>query len=224
MVKRIFMKHEQSIFSYKEKFEKAVNITLIEMLGYVLLSFWENIDIFSGLRTMLILFWIFIVPFGVVWYWSCFINCYSKEVMGGFEEQDTLARRVWLYIGVIIVIFFGVATRHGLRTLIDYITGNWNLLDRLSDCIVIKLGICIGWMICFVGYIVLQNTFYMKGKLLKKMILCVCACLCICGLVYFERSKEDYIYKRTEEVWYEKMVEYYDQHGNDYNVEPFSRN
>lgn len=178
----------------------------------------------SALYIPYLLLAIIILPFLCFASWALYIGFYVYRECESQRIEGNVASLLIFFISVAITVLLGVGGYNRAVDLVYYITRNKNLLDGLLDCIAIKLWISVGWIFCFMGCVMLRKLFRMKGKLFKKIIVCMCVCLCACGLVHFEKSKENYIYTHTETVWVQKMIDYYEENGMGMDVEPFSRN
>ncbi len=223
--------HEQSVVKrYQQKYH---NICFICAILFTLADFFvcmidETVTksgiADSTLYIPYLLFAIIILPSLCFISWALYIGFYVYQKCESQKIGGNIVTLLFFLISVSITVLVGVGTYNRAIDLVYYITGNRNLLNGLLDCIAFKVAICIGWMFCFVGCVVFRNTFCLEGNSLRKSILCVCACLCVYGLVFFEKSKENYIHERTEWVWMQKMTDYYEEHGIGMDVEPFSRN
>ena len=168
----------------------------------------EIVEMSSAVRIVTIMISILII-IGVIIGWYICINRYIELV---FETTKNIWR---LYTRIGLAVLCGVVTFFGALNIVIYVVNNWNLLDGIYSCIVINGIMIVCWCICL-GYSIYCVK---KNDLIEELKIRIFVLVILMSI-----GSLGYTYWKTENVWFEKMVEYYEQHGDNYKVEPFSRN
>ncbi len=206
---------------FKKHLKVAIVLSLIACVLYGISSIWEIIDFWEDLRITVIFLEIFMMPILLLVAWCKCIKRYLYLEVDALGEENKLSRRVWVYLGVIMMLCLGSGVWHGYTNMIDYLKDIWKIADGLYDCVSIKVGIFVGWLLCFVCSILVQRIMKANGKVVAKALIIAVIVGSSVFLVKYEQTSKDYIEKQTSSVWTQKMIEYYQEQGTDYRVEPF---
>lgn len=152
------------------------------------------------------------IPFIVLWIIT--LVFYLSMEFENLGAQGTFWRKLAVIISIIPVICFCITFFCQLNGLANYITYRWSYIEKLYDCLVIKIGMVIGWLLCWIISVRKKKIIAAKGNVWQKLILFAGGALLLTLLVYVDITTKEYIYERTEDAWYENMVETYaEEHG-----------
>ncbi len=160
----------------------------------------------------------------VVLNWYMCIERYLNIEFRNLEENATILDKAWYFVCILMMILLGMKTYKNILNLVVFVEANNKLLEGLADCLLLRLGFALGWMILWLGSIFLRKTIVSKEKGYKKVLTVGSVLVVVVIMLHIQANSERYIYDRTEDVWYKEMVEYYEKHQGEQNVEPFSRN
>lgn len=145
------------------------------------------------------------IPFLILWIIT--LVRYLAMEYGKLGEQDCFWRRLSIFFSVIPIICFCVVFFYHLEDFVDYLTYRWSYMDKLLDCLGIKLSLTVGWFFCWIFSIKKKRVIAFKGNIRQKLVLLL-GCVLMCWLLsYISIASKAYIYERTEDAWYENMVE-----------------
>ena len=200
----------------------AVLFTVISLMEHCISLIWQNHACFESLRLFILVIGVFVLP--IVIYIAWFIAAYQYLIYKyqNYKDNTNKVDYVVIFLNVLFMLFAGRFAINSLTDTISYVAENWNLLESLFHCTMIKTGVTIGWLVCF-GCCILNNTIHKKRfVLIKRSVILVFVVVFALILLYFESGVESYIFSETEKVWVQKMTEYYYEHGTE--ASPFVRN
>ncbi len=175
------------------------------------------VGISEELNWFIILLGVFIFPV-VLWiYWYKYIKSY----VGLDVHVSIRGEKYWFYLILTIVYIYGMCSLLRFRELVDYVTNNIKLVDGLYICIGIKLILFVIWMLFWGSVVNCSRSFVNDYTIHKRIIVCFVYILMGVVLIYFNKIQENYVYKRTETVWYEKMIDYYENNESNSIKEQF---
>lgn len=165
-----------------------------------------------------------VLPVIIVLSWYMCIERYLNIEFRNLEENVTILEKSWYFVSIIMMILLGMKTYKNILNLVVFVESYRKLLEGLSDCLLLRLGFVLGWMVLWIGSIFLRKIIVSKENGHKKILTVGSVLVVVVIMLHIQANSERYIYNRTEDVWYKKMVEYYEEHQGERNVEPFSSN
>ncbi len=213
------MKKINSNKSFIESRNRAIGLTVVGFVLFCLLATWENIDIMKSTRVLVIIAWYLIIPALVIYSWIiCVLNYVESDPMK--EKRKNPSECICLFINMGIMILFGIGVGFLMLDMVKYIATNWKLLEELYTCLLIKMGIMVGWIICFWGSVKASSIGSLKSNRIKAIVLLMLAMISLVGICILT---EDYVSYETELAWVRRMTEYYEEHEMNPNTVPFSQ-
>ncbi len=168
--------------------------------------------------------WYLGLPVLIIISWYMSIERYLIIEFRKLGKEATKLEKLWYFVSIIMMILLGMKTYRNILNLVVFVESYRKLLEWLSDCLLLRLGFVLGWMVIWIGSILLRKIIVSKENGHKKILTVGSVLVVVVIMLYIQTNSERYIYDRTEDVWYHKMVEYYEQHEGESNVEPFSCN
>ncbi len=149
---------------------------------------------------------IVLLPMIALGAWCVYAKKYIDAV---FEDTNNLWR---LYVRVGVSMLCGIITFGCGLNIFVYVLQNSKILDGLYGCIFLKMMVCLLWFICtcYGAYCVKRNDTIERMRI-YSFVVAICMMLAVTG----------YSWWKTEDVFYEKMVEYYEQYNGEQSQEPF---
>lgn len=216
---------------YTEKDLKLSRKITVSVTGlYIIISIFfsimngRRVDNVSEELLMAGVLWWHVLPMIMI---ICWYMCMERYLVIEFKklgEQDTMSKRIWYYVSVVLLSLTGITIYQAFKDGIGYVVDNKNLLDNLQGCVLLRFGVClIGGICLFYGFKIQRRIIQAESNRKKTTIIGGWVGLLIVVLL-IQVGVGVYTYHKREDVWYKKMVEYYEEHQGEQNVEPFSRN
>lgn len=133
----------------------AISVSILYCMTSIFLAILNHkstVNVSEEMLTVGVLWWL-LLPLIMILSWYMCIERYLVIEFRKLGEQDTMSKRVWYYIAMVLLSATGVAVYMGFRDAINYVMENRELLDELGACICMNFGICVMWATClFCGF------------------------------------------------------------------------
>ena len=95
--------------------------------------------------------------------WIMTLRCYLSMEFEMLREQDGLSRRLAIFFSVIPVTIFCVVSFCYFDAFLSYLTYHWTYIGKLWDCVAIKLGLVMGWLVGWCISVRTKRIFLQKN-------------------------------------------------------------
>lgn len=193
----------------KNKFIQTRNLLIfLNFIFFVLLCV-LRMDIATQLPVAIYLLLVgigyFIMPIVLlIGWWICLIHYLTDkfERLGG---RDSLKNRIIILGYVVLVFGCTIPLWEGINDLIGFVSRYKDYIDKLLDCVLIKMALIGGWSFCILKSIkVLKISGTEERFFYKRIILCM---LLAIMLFYIRVSTSEYIALKADDMWYEWLHE-----------------
>lgn len=201
----------------------TISLTIISILEYIVSSIWQNYSFLEDLRLTVLFVGVFVLPVLMYGAWAILAFQYLEKRYYICKENGNILVFGWSVINALLLFCAGVQFINSLKSTITYLADNFKILDGIYKCILIKVGLTLGWLICAVCYMKC-NVKIEEGRIaIRRYVLFAIAMVIVCVILGYKERAELYVLYETESVWTKKMIEYYDENGMGPDVPPFSR-
>lgn len=138
------------------------------------------------------------------------------------EESDRrIQSKMLCGFGIMLMLLLGYATLYNASDIIEYITYNWNLRERLNTCVTIKGGITFCWLVFWIFSIIRRRNIAVCTGI-KKWLTILGSILLVVVLLFITIRVNAYVDAQADSVYWDKFIEHENKYGA--LVKPFSRN
>lgn len=208
--------------NYRKAKMWTISLTIILILEYATSSIWQNYSFLEDLRLTVLFVGVFVLPVLMYGAWAILAFQYLKRRYYFCKKNGNISVFLWSVINVSLLFFAGVQVINNLKSTITYIVDNFNILDGLYKCILIKVGIILGWLFCVICYVKCNEKIEEDQIAVRRYVLFAIAVVIAFVILGYRERAELYVQYETEAVWTQKMIEYYNENGTGPDVPPFS--
>ena len=147
----------------------------------------------------------FIIPVVLlISWWKCLTH-YLNDKFELLSGRDTLKNKMIILGYVALVFALSIPLWISINDLIVFVSRYLVYIEKLMDCVLIKVLLIGGWSFCFLKSIKILKLSGTENKIFYKRI--ILYILLVIVLLYIRMSTSEYISVRADDMWYEWLHE-----------------
>ncbi len=191
------------------KFIKSRNLLIFLNLMFLILLCVLRVKVTIKLPIVLYLLLVvsayFIMPILlIINWWKCltYYLKYKFELLSGWETS----KNKMIVLGYVALVFaLSIPLWISINDLIVFVSRYLVYIEKLMDCVLIKVLLIGGWSLCFVKSIKILKLYGTENKIFYKRI--ILYILIIIVLLYIRTSTSEFISVKADDMWYEWLHE-----------------